>query len=135
MKKAFYIIIPVFLAFIAFNMFNNKKSNANNASSCNLSAKEYADADKEDAIIIDVRTQREFVSGHLENAILIDIYSRDFKKKIGELDTSKKYYVYCKTGIRSRNAVNYMLNNGFSKVCNLEGGLNYLSRAGVKLVR
>ena len=100
-----------------------------------MSAKEYLETDTRQAIIIDVRTQREFDRGHLENAVIIDVYQKDFKKRINELDKSKSYFVYCKTGIRSRKAVNYMLQSGFKKVCNLEGGINYLTGAGVKLVR
>jgi len=134
MKKVFYLVIPVVLVIIGFNVFNNH-SNANSSSSCNLSAKDYVEVEKKDAIIIDVRTPQEFAQGHLENAIQIDIYGRNFKQEMAKLDKNKKYFVYCKTGIRSRNAVNYMVQNGFKQVCNLEGGINYLSRAGVKLVQ
>ena len=100
-----------------------------------MSAGEYLKTEQKDAVILDVRTEREYAYGHLENAIVIDIYSRDFKEKISKLDKEKTYFVYCKTGIRSRSAVNYMINNGFKKVCDLEGGINYLTRAGVKLVQ
>ena len=71
----------------------------------------------------------------MENAVVIDIYDESFKDKIAKLDKSKHYMVYCKTGIRSRSAVNYMLQSGFQYVCDLQGGVNYLTRAGVKLIK
>lgn len=137
MKKLLYFIIPLVLIFAASKFYKSKSSSesgAGNSDACVLSATAYKDIDTKGAVIIDVRTQREYNSGHLENAIVIDIYSKDFKEKITKLDKLKKYYVYCKTGIRSRNAANYMRKIGFSDVCELEGGINYLARAGVKLV-
>lgn len=137
MKKALYFIIPVMIFLVATSC---KSKNApetvqSNSAYCNLSAKEYVEVDTKGAVILDVRTQREFNYGHLENAIVVDIYQKSFREEISKLDKEKTYYVYCKTGIRSRSAVNYMLQSGFKKVCNLDGGINYLSRAGVKLVQ
>lgn len=135
MKKALYFIVPVILIFVASRIYKGKTEEKSNSAYCNLSAKEYVEVDTKDAVILDVRTQREFDYGHLENAIFVDIYQKSFKEEINKLDKEKTYYVYCKTGIRSRSAVNYMLQSGFKKVCNLDGGINYLSRAGVKLVQ
>jgi hypothetical protein len=36
--------------------------------------------------IIDVRTTEEFSDGHIEDAILIDFYSEDFRDEIAKLD-------------------------------------------------
>ncbi|MCG8306046.1 MAG: rhodanese-like domain-containing protein [Cytophagales bacterium] len=134
LKNVLIFIAPVLLIFMASRIYRSGGA-VETASGCNMSAKEYLETDTRQAIIIDVRTQREFDRGHLENAIIIDVYQKDFKKRINELDKNKSYFVYCKTGIRSRKAVNYMLQSGFKKVCNLEGGINYLTGAGVKLVR
>ncbi len=140
MKKILYFIIPVAMIAIAASFFNGQSTTAYSGSgspaeNCLIKPEKFIEADKNNAVILDVRTQREYEYGHLEGAILIDIYSRDFKDKINQLDKSKKYYVYCKTGIRSRSAVGYMRQNGFKDVCDLQGGINYLARAGVELVR
>jgi rhodanese-related sulfurtransferase len=133
MKKVILILVPVVLVIAVTGFYAGRGEES--SSSCMLSPKEYMEAEKSEAIIIDVRTPREYESGHLENAIMIDISSRSFRDKIAQLDKSKQYIVYCKTGIRSRSAVNYMVNAGFKHVCDLQGGINYLTRAGVKLVR
>ena len=140
MKKVFYFVIPIFLIAIAVSFFNGKSksidtSGSSSGASCNMTPDQYVQADKSNAVILDVRTQREYDYGHLEGAIVIDIYKRDFRDKVNQLDKSKTYYVYCKTGIRSRSAVNYMRQSGFAKVCDLQGGINYLARAGVQFVR
>ncbi len=133
MKKVLYFVIPVVIVFAATRFYENKDVEKA-SSSCLLSAKEYAEADKKEVVIIDVRTEREYAYGHLEGAVLIDIYQQNFKDQINKLDKTKDYFVYCKTGVRSRSAVNYMRQTGFENVCELEGGVNYLTRAGVKLV-
>ena len=133
-KKAFYFIVPLIIIVAATNFYRNDSSGTADGA-CKLSAKEYIDVDKNDTLILDVRTQNEFDYGHLEGAIVIDIYNKSFKDEISKLDKEKKYFVYCKTGIRSRSAVSYMVNSGFKNVCDLEGGINYLSRAGVKMVK
>ena len=141
MKKIFYFIIPVAIIVIAASYFKGNTSSVQSASSsnstasCVMSPQDFQKADKGGAVILDVRTQREYEYGHLEGAIVVDIYQRDFRDKIGQLDKSKTYYVYCKTGIRSRSAVAYMRQVGFEKVCDLQGGVNYLARAGVQFVK
>lgn len=75
------------------------------------------------AVIIDVRTPGEFNSGHIPNALNIDISSAEFPEKINALDRSKEYYVYCRSGGRSTTACQYMVSLGFTKVNNLYGGI------------
>ncbi len=132
MKKVVYVIIPLVVILVAARFF---KSTPTTQGACLLSATEYKAADKSNAIILDVRTQREFDYGHLEGAIIIDIYQKSFREEINKLDRNTKYFVYCRTGIRSRSAVNFMMQSGFKSVCDVQGGINYLSRAGVQLVK
>jgi rhodanese-related sulfurtransferase len=75
------------------------------------------------AVIIDVRTPAEYQSGHIPNALNIDISSAEFPEKIDELDRNKDYYVYCRSGGRSNTACQYMVSVGFKNVNNLYGGV------------
>lgn len=75
------------------------------------------------AVIIDVRTPAEYQSGHIPNALNIDISSAEFPEKIDELDRNKDYYVYCRSGGRSATACQYMVSVGFKNVNNLYGGV------------
>lgn len=92
-----------------------------------LSQKQWTEqvANQEDVIIIDVRTPTEWSEGIIPNALLIDIYSgQHFVETINGLqDKDANYYVYCRSGVRSHQTCNYMMQQGFSNVFNLEGGI------------
>lgn len=77
----------------------------------------------EKAVVVDVRTPQEFKDGHLPNSLLIDIYNPTFENKILELDKTKNYYIYCRSGNRSYHAGVFMLSNGFESVQHLEDGI------------
>ena len=82
-------------------------------------------AKDDNAVILDVRTDAEVADGIIENAIHIDIYKgQEFIDTIDELDKSKNYYVYCRSGNRSGQACNIMVEQlGFENTYNLEGGM------------
>lgn len=78
----------------------------------------------DNAVVLDVRTDDEVAEGIIENAIQIDIYKgQEFLDAIEELDKSKNYYVYCRSGNRSRQACAIMEQLGFDNAYNLEGGI------------
>ena len=71
------------------------------------------------SFIIDVRTEEEWKSGHIEGAVLIPY--EQIGKKIGAVtkDKSLKIYVYCRTGRRSSIAKETLDNLGYQDVVNL----------------
>lgn len=76
------------------------------------------------AIILDVRTEDEVEEGIIPGAIHIDIYKgQGFIYKIEELDKTKNYYVYCRSGARSGQACAIMNQLGFENAYNLIGGI------------
>lgn len=76
------------------------------------------------AVILDVRTEDEFNEGMIPGAINIDIYKgQGFIYSIEELDKSKNYYVYCRSGGRSGQACSIMIQLGFENTYNLLGGI------------
>ena len=78
---------------------------------------------KNNSILLDVRTEDEFIESKINNSLNIDFYSDNFKISILSLDKSKTYYVYCRSGRRSLNTVEFMRENGFSKSYNVDGGI------------
>jgi rhodanese-related sulfurtransferase len=75
----------------------------------------------EDIILLDVRTYKEFNSGHLKNAVHIPITR--LKERIKELDKGKEIIVYCHSGVRSRTGSNILASQGFKKVRNMAAGI------------
>ncbi len=91
-----------------------------------LSQDEWAEqlANDADAVVLDVRTEEEMEEGYIQGAINIDIYQpQEFMDELGQLDKSKSYYVYCRSGNRSRQACALLNSIGISNAFNLEGGV------------
>ena len=88
-----------------------------------------------DLIILDVRTLAEFTAGHIEGAINIDFYKRDFRTRIKGLDRNRPYFIYCRSGNRSNKTYGFMERAGFKAILHLDGGINSWARAGLPLVR
>lgn len=72
-------------------------------------------------VILDVRTFEEYSAGNVPNSVNIDIMATDFRTKINNLDKTKEYLIYCRSGNRSTQASMIMATNGFLKIYNLEG--------------
>src|SRR5690606_4738408 len=76
------------------------------------------------AQLIDVRTPKEFESGHLKGAKNHHIYDKDFREQVSYLDKEKPVYVYCKAGGRSHEATEELKAMGVTKVYDLQGGIS-----------
>lgn len=80
-------------------------------------------SEDEQAVILDVRTSEECAEGVIPNAICSDIRdSSAFMARINNLDKSKNYYVYCRSGARSGQAYQILRQHGFT-CFNLTGGM------------
>jgi len=85
-------------------------------------------------LILDVRTDKEFRSGHISQAMQANWNdSVQFRERIKYIDPHQPVYVYCLVGGRSAAAATWMRNHGFSQVIELEGGLNAWKKAGKPL--
>lgn len=82
-------------------------------------------ANDEDAVILDVRTEQEVEEGFIPGAKVIDIYKgQEFLDEIDSLEKDKNYYVYCRSGNRSRQACTIMDQKGFKNTYNLLEGFS-----------
>jgi rhodanese-related sulfurtransferase len=86
-------------------------------------------------IVLDVRTPEEFMSGHLQNAVNLDVDGADFDSQISTLDKNATYAVYCHSGRRSGIATGKMASAGFTHVYNLDGGIAAWMGAGLPVVQ
>jgi len=78
--------------------------------------------DNRDLIIVDVCTPKEYAKLHLENAINLNFFSKNFKDQLDALDKNKTYIVYCKVGGRSKISQKIMKKLGFREIYNIVGG-------------
>lgn len=70
--------------------------------------------------VLDVRRPEEFSQGHIQGAILmpLDTLASTFTK----LPKTGKLVVYCRSGHRSAQAVQFLLQQGYSNAVSLKGG-------------
>lgn len=83
-----------------------------------------------DEVVVDVRTTPELTAGVISQAIHMDYNGPDFEKQIDKLDKNKPVMLYCATGGRSASAGKLLMEKGFKKVYNLDGGLQGWRAAG-----
>ena len=76
-----------------------------------------------DFCVLDVRTEKEFLSGAIPGAINLDFYAVDFSQELNKLDKNKTYLIYCRSGNRSKAALSTMKQMSFSYVYELDRGI------------
>jgi len=91
--------------------------------------------DNSNFVILDIRTPEEFASGHIEGAININFRSDNFTNEMNKLDRNKTYFVYCRTGNRSYEAVNIMAGLNFRSILRLSDDILGWKAAGLPLVK
>ena len=79
--------------------------------------------DREDVVIVDVRSLSEFMEGHIENAVSLPLdqigdYAGDVIR-----DKDQTILVYCRSGNRSRTAAYALIALGYTHVYDF-GGIN-----------
>jgi rhodanese-related sulfurtransferase len=87
------------------------------------------------ALMLDVRTQAEFDSGHIRDARHLPQ-----EQVAGSAETLKKYkekviVACCESGMRSGAAARVLRTQGFTKVVNLRGGLQAWRAENLPLVK
>lgn len=72
---------------------------------------------KQGAIVLDVRTKQEYISGHIPNSINIPV--NDISTNIGKLPAKDVTIITCcATGIRSGKAASILKTTGYTSVYN-----------------
>ncbi|HIH25600.1 hypothetical protein J4476_04205 [Candidatus Woesearchaeota archaeon] len=78
--------------------------------------------DKEDFILLDVRTIDEYNTCNIKDSILIPL--NELPSRFNELNKNKEIIVHCHHGSRSAKAVLFLESVGFTNVTNLKGGID-----------
>jgi rhodanese-related sulfurtransferase len=86
-------------------------------------------------VVLDIRTPREFQDGHIEGAVNIDYRSPTFGTDLDRLNKTKTYFVYCRIGRRSGEALGIMIQKGFTSIYRIPGDIVAWVAAGLPLVK
>jgi rhodanese-related sulfurtransferase len=112
-----------------------ESTNQTSASSVlTLNAQEFATKSRA-GTVLDVRTADEIAQGKIEGALVIDFYSPDFLDQVSQISKDQEIYLYCAVGARSEEAARMLIQQGYTKVYHLEGGIQGWSQEGLPVVK
>ena len=80
------------------------------------------DMHKAGAVLIDVRTPAEVAKG-MAAATAINIPLQEMPQRLSEFPKDKDLLIYCRSGKRSMAASKFLVENGYTRVFNVEGGI------------
>lgn len=136
MKK---FILPVFALIVALSSCGPDKTasptseqTVARASVINLSPKEFAEKSPS-GTVLDVRTPGEVTQGKIEGAVVIDFYQPDFLDQVSKLSKEEEIFIYCAVGARSEEAARMLIQQGYTKVYHLRGGIQAWYQNGLPI--
>lgn len=88
---------------------------------------------RSNALVLDVREQGEYDSGHLINSLLIP--SPQLKERVGELEKyrTRPIVVVCRSGARAAHITSWLGKQGFKETYLLAGGVKAWQKTGLPL--
>lgn len=86
-----------------------------------LQVHEYIQSQSAAPLLLDVREPWEYQICHIDGSQLIPM--NQIPNKLSEFSPEQEMIIICHHGIRSRMVANYLVNNGFTKIINLTGGV------------
>lgn len=81
--------------------------------------------DREEVILLDVRTPEEYKEEHIEAALLIPDYELENSAESQLPDKDKKILIYCRSGNRSKSAAKLLINMGYTQVYDFGGIMSW----------
>ena len=91
-----------------------------------LSAEEaYEMMASQEVVVVDVRTQEEYDGGHIENAVLVPNESIGSEMPEAPPDKDATLLIYCRSGRRSKDAAQKLLELGYQNVYDFGGVIDW----------
>lgn len=114
MDAYFYVIIVILIAWFVYKQFAPVKGLRN------LNAEQFKKESKGQRLI-DVREVHEFKQGHIAGAINIPL--RQIQTRLAEIPKDSPVFLYCRSGMRSKQAGRILSRKGYRNVAHLNGGI------------
>jgi rhodanese-related sulfurtransferase len=126
-----FIAFGVVLGLLIWNLFGDKILGIENIPPNEAVIK----INHEDAIVIDVREDNEFVEGHILDSIHIPLGSLNSRLQSLEKYRNRPIILSCRSGNRSGQAYRILKQRQFEKLFNLKGGVISWEHAGLPLTK
>lgn len=85
--------------------------------------------EREDVVVLDVREQWEYDEAHIPGVVHIPM--NDVPARLSEIPTDQTVIVSCRSGNRSGQVTNFLRDQGFENVHNMDGGILAWQAAGL----
>ncbi|GGN29643.1 rhodanese-like domain-containing protein [Marinomonas arctica] len=124
-------MVAVFLAILATLLFVESKGGAQGltpSAATNL-------MNNEDAVVVDIRPEKEFNTGHITGAMNIPATKMQDNLKRLEKHKDTPIIIVCKSGITSGASAKDLKKAGFSKIYKLQGGIVEWQSSNLPLVK
>lgn len=124
MKPILTFVLIVLLLFIFTSCGSDEPSEVTYKKITAEAAKELMDSD-DTLFIVDVRTQEEYDTGHIPNAILLPLDTLADKASEVLPDKEQRLLIYCRSGNRSATAAKQLIEMGYTEVYDFGGIIDW----------
>jgi rhodanese-related sulfurtransferase len=100
----------------------------------NVGPKEALNLTRKGALLVDVREPRELAGMAYEVQEVLNLPMSKFGQRYQEIPKNRQVIVACNSGSRSASACRILMNQGYRKVVNLQGGIIRWRREGLPVV-
>lgn len=120
---ALFLILSTFIITGCTTLNNDRSSKEQELVTVSKITSEEAkeEMNNRDVVILDVRTEEEYNSGHIENSMLIPIDDLENKAEEVLKNKNQKILVYCRSGNRSEKAADLLVKMGYTNVYDFGG--------------
>lgn len=122
---------PLLLAIFVAGALAAASAGADEAPSITPEALEAKLGQKDAPVVLDVRTEAEFTSGHIPGALHVP--HAEVAQRRDQLPKDRDVAVYCGVGPRARLAEQALRSAGVTRLLHVEGGFTAWKRAGLPI--
>lgn len=137
MRRLLFLVLIIVLAACGSDDKDNDNSKKNEPASIETLTVQaaYDQMSKTDGeFFVDVRTPEEWAAGHAEGATLIPLQEFTSRAPNELSDKNAKIYLICRSGNRSGQAAQILLDMGYTHVYNIDGGTTAWQQANLPIV-
>ena len=116
------IAFLLFVALVVFLLLQMGNRGTTNALPRDISVSDAYNLYQNGAFVLDVRTQEEWNEFHAPNTTLIPL--DQLSARVNEVPRDRQIVVVCRSGNRSQQGRDILLNAGFGQVTSMTGGLS-----------
>jgi rhodanese-related sulfurtransferase len=129
-KSQMMVLAVAALAIVLLVLWGNYRAKTKPSAALppEISVSEAYNKYQNDAFVLDVRTQEEWDDFHAPNSTLIPL--DQLSSRLNEIPGDKEIVVVCRSGNRSQQGRDILLDAGFEQVTSMQGGLTEWRASG-----